>query len=111
MTEHMMGPLIPGSMPRQTPAQEWESELRRVIDLARQLVQAAGGLSLIAQSNDIEQLIMGTPDGEPLADTTIRKEDALLRAQLFGDLSVFLAEPVGNQPGAPTRQTTLFRRF
>lgn len=94
---------------RPTAAQEWETQLRLLIDTSRGLITQAQALSLLAQTNDITQVIGTTADGAVLEGTTITKEDAFLRAQLFGELQTWLNE---HSTGSElTRLAILFRRF
>lgn len=94
---------------RPTAAQEWETQLRLLIDTSRGLITQAQALSLLAQTNDITQVIEGTADEALLEGTTIKKEDAALRAQLFGELQTWLSEP--SQGTEIPRLAILFRRF
>ena len=69
----------------------------------------AQALSLLAQTNDIAQIIADTPEGEMLPGTTITQEDAALRAQLLGE---FMAWANQTSEGAPmSRLAIFFRRF
>lgn len=94
---------------RPTAAQEWEQQLRLLIGGARGVITQAQGLSLLAMTNDIEQTIAGTENGQVLEGTTITKEDAALRAQLFGELTTWLNEPATGTE--IPRLAILFKRF
>jgi hypothetical protein len=90
---------------RLTAAQEWESDLRDLIGTARTLITQANALSILAQTNDITGVIVGTADGALLAGTTITKEDAAARAALFAEMQTWLLD------GTPSRLGLVFRRF
>jgi len=94
---------------RPSAAQEWEQQLRLLIGGVRGNITQAQALSLLAQTNDIEQLITDTPDGEYLPGTTIRKEDAALRSAVFRE---FMAWVNQTSEGSPySRLAILFKRF
>lgn len=92
-------------------AQEWETYLRAIIQQARGLVTEAQSLSLLAQTNEIETIIATTPDGDYLPDTSIRKEDAALRAAAFQDMLSWLQGQATGAPEGVTRLQVIFKRF
>lgn len=100
------------AMSNQTAIQEWEGSLRNLIGASRGLITEAQSLSLLAQTNDVEQIIAAAEaPGDLLPGTTITKADAAVRAQMFADMMTWLAQPVNNEPSAPTRLAVIFRRF
>jgi hypothetical protein len=96
---------------RPTAAQEWEAALRAIIGQARELITAAQGVSLLAQTNGIAEIIADTPAGELLPGTTITREDAALRAAAFADMIAWLGEDASGAPEGVTRLAVIFRRF